>query len=169
MSYGQPTNRGLNVLGAGGRAFKSPRPDQRKQVLYLQCWVLTRLALCSAKSPSVITLRDSWRPSTAYTAAFVHKQRRFPETLRNQNRLGFPQDQAYALAVETQLRGTGASATMIETQVRPYCLTVWRHSAAFHYFTMDLELADRPCGNLHSRPKFYTRFRAFLATTPRSL
>jgi hypothetical protein len=33
-----------SALGAGGRAFISPRPDQRKQALYLQCRVSARLA-----------------------------------------------------------------------------------------------------------------------------
>jgi len=33
-----------SVLGAGGRAFKSPRPDQRKQLIYLPCRVSARLA-----------------------------------------------------------------------------------------------------------------------------
>ena len=33
-----------SALGAGGRAFKSPRPDQRKQLIYLQCRVSARLA-----------------------------------------------------------------------------------------------------------------------------
>ena len=33
--------------------------------------------------------RDSSRPSAAHAAAFIHQQRRFPEILRNQNRLAF--------------------------------------------------------------------------------
>ena len=34
----------LNALGAGGREFESRRPDQRKQLIYLQCRVSARLA-----------------------------------------------------------------------------------------------------------------------------
>ena len=33
-----------SALGAGGREFESRRPDQRKQLIYLQCRVLARLA-----------------------------------------------------------------------------------------------------------------------------
>jgi hypothetical protein len=32
------------ALGAGGREFESRRPDQRKQLIYLQYRVLARLA-----------------------------------------------------------------------------------------------------------------------------
>ena len=32
------------ALGAGGREFESRRPDQRKQLIYLQCRVSARLA-----------------------------------------------------------------------------------------------------------------------------
>src|ERR1019366_8599162 len=40
-----------SALGAGGRAFKSPRPDQRKQAFYLQCRASARktpVASCGA-------------------------------------------------------------------------------------------------------------------------
>jgi hypothetical protein len=32
------------ALGAGGRAFKSPRPDQLKQLIYLECPIWAALA-----------------------------------------------------------------------------------------------------------------------------
>jgi hypothetical protein len=33
-----------SALGAGGRKFESRRPDQHKQLIYLQCRVSARLA-----------------------------------------------------------------------------------------------------------------------------
>ena len=54
MSRGVAQPGSAPALGAGGRAFKSPRPDQRKQLIYWQCRVSARLAdqLTSITYPS---------------------------------------------------------------------------------------------------------------------
>ena len=36
-SYSAALGERFNALGAGGREFESRRPDQRKQLIYLQC------------------------------------------------------------------------------------------------------------------------------------
>ena len=61
------------ALGAGGRAFKSPRPDQRKQVLYLQCPVRAGLNAwkhCPEATTPLGESRESQRTTGAISCCF---------------------------------------------------------------------------------------------------